>query len=205
MATTTQSSPSVDPSRDPSGDPATGTYYTAGAKAFHWLTVLVMTGSFALAFVMVELPLGTLKVSLYNWHKTLGLIVLALAVLRLVWRLRHPAPPLPADMPAWERLAAQVTHVALYLFLFAQPLVGLVMSWASGFPTVLFGSFNLPNPIGANQGLFDALVVVHELSAWIILALIAVHAGAALRHHFVKKDQVLRRMLPGRPPGAERR
>jgi cytochrome b561 len=172
--------------------------YTPAAKAFHWLTVLVMAGGFALAFVMVELPLGTLKVSLYNWHKTLGLVVLALAVLRLAWRLRHPAPPMPAEMPAWERAAAHASHVALYLFLFAQPLLGLVMAWASGFPTVLFGSFNLPNPLGANQGLYDSLSEVHELLAWVLLAVVAVHAGAALRHHFVLKDEVLRRMLPGR-------
>lgn len=170
--------------------------YTAGAKVFHWLTVALMAGSFGLAFVMVELPLGLLKIELYNWHKTVGLTILALAVLRLAWRLRHPPPPMPEDMAAWERLAAHAAHLGLYLFLFSQPLVGLVMSWASGFPTILFGSFTLPNPIGTDQALFDVLSAVHFWSAWALLALIALHAGAALRHHFIKKDTVLRRMLP---------
>lgn len=173
--------------------------YGSGAKVFHWLTALLMAGSFILAFIMVELPIGPLKIDLYNWHKTIGLTILGLAVLRLAWRLRHPAPPLPAGMVAWERWASQATHVALYLFLFSQPLVGLVMSWASGFPTILFDSFTLPSPIAANQALYDALSAVHFWSAWAMLTLIALHAGAALRHHFVKKDDVLRRMLPRRP------
>ncbi|WP_208539217.1 cytochrome b [Algihabitans albus] len=170
--------------------------YTAGAKIFHWLTALLMTGSFLLAVIMVELPLGPLKIDLYNWHKTVGLTILALAVLRLAWRLRHPPPPMPANMATWERLAAHAAHLGLYLFLFSQPLVGLVMSWASGFPTILFGSFILPNPIGTDQALFDTLSAVHFWSAWVLLTLIALHAGAALRHHFIKKDTVLRRMLP---------
>lgn len=170
--------------------------YTAGAKVFHWLTVLLMVAVFLLALIMVELPLGPLKIELYNWHKTVGLTILALAVLRLAWRLRHPPPPMPEDMATWERLAAHAAHLGLYLFLFSQPLVGLVMSWASGFPTILFGSFTLPNPIGTDQALYDALSNVHFWSAWALLALIGLHAGAALRHHFIKKDTVLRRMLP---------
>jgi cytochrome b561 len=101
-------------------------------------------------------------------------------------------------MRAWERWAAGATHVALYGVLFVQPLVGLVMSWASGFPTILFGSFALPSPIATDQALYDTLSRVHEISAWAILALVAVHAGAALRHHVVKRDTVLLRMLPGR-------
>lgn len=182
----------------PAADTESQQGYGASAKILHWLTALLMAGSFILAFIMVELPIGPLKIDLYNWHKTIGLTILGVAVLRLAWRLRHPAPPLPAGMAPWERLAAQATHVALYLFLFSQPLVGLIMSWASGFPTILFDSFTLPNPIGANQNVYDALSAVHFWSAWAILALIAVHAGAALRHHFVKKDDVLRRMLPRR-------
>ncbi len=183
----------------PTPSPHPAVPYSAGAKLFHWLTLLVMIGSFALAFVMVDLPIGPLKVDLYNWHKTLGLAILALAVLRLAWRLTHPAPPLPAALPTWERRAAGATHVALYVLLFGQPLIGLVMAWVSGFPTLLFGVLALPSPLAADQALYDALARLHGLSAWLLLALIALHAGAALRHHFVKRDEVLRRMLPGRP------
>jgi cytochrome b561 len=178
------------------GDPSERPY-TATAKVFHWLTAVLMAGSFGLAFVMVDLENSPLKVDLYNWHKTVGLTILGLATLRLAWRATHPAPPPPPTMATWERVASGISHVTLYAFLFAQPIVGLVMSWASGFPTILFDSFTVPNPIGTDQALYDTLSEVHEISGFVLLGLIAVHAAAAIRHHVVKKDAVLRRMLPG--------
>lgn len=173
------------------------------AQLFHWVTVALVVALFAVAFYMVDLPLSPEKIKTYNLHKSLGLTVLCLAVLRLAWRLVTPPPPLPHDMASWERRAARTSHALLYLMLFAQPLLGLVHSWAANFPVVIYGTITLPNPIGANEPLKNAVVAAHFWLGMAMLGLIALHTLAALKHHVVDRDDILRRMLPGAGPSKE--
>ena len=116
--------------------------------------------------------------------------------MRLAWRLRHPPPPLPAGLPAWERAAARVTHALFYLLLLVQPLIGFLQSNAANFPVVAWGVLPLPALIGSDEALGETLILVHENVARVLLGLIVLHVAAALRHHFLLKDDVLRRMLP---------
>lgn len=171
--------------------------YGTVALAAHWLVFLLVVALFAIAWYMTGLPLGPEKIRIYNLHKSIGVLVLSLMALRLLWRWISPPPPLPSDMADWERLAAQASHILLYTLLLTQPVVGIVHSWSANFPVVVFGLFSLPNLTGPSEALKAFLGATHFWIGWALLALIAVHAAAALRHHFVLRDDVLRRMLPG--------
>ncbi|WP_155992429.1 cytochrome b/b6 domain-containing protein [Fodinicurvata fenggangensis] len=165
-------------------------------RALHWLLAFALIGQGIFGLYMVSMANSPQKIEFYNLHKSIGLTILVLVILRLVWRWRHPPPPLPAGMPAWERLAARASHVLLYCLMLAMPASGLVIGFASGFPTVVYGLFNLPSPIEANEELMHFMSSLHFYLATALLLLVLVHAAAALRHHFLLKDTVLRRMLP---------
>ncbi len=171
--------------------------YGALAQLFHWVTVALVIALIVIAAYMTDLPLGPEKLKVYNLHKSLGVTVLLLTGLRLVWRRISPPPPLPPGMIAWERLAAKTSHLLLYLLLFAQPIIGILHSWAANFPVVIYGWLTLPNLTGPDPGLKEFLEQTHNFLGWSLCGLFLVHAGAALRHHFQLKDDVLRRMLPG--------
>jgi cytochrome b561 len=171
--------------------------YGAVAQGLHWIIAALFAVQFALAWYMDDLPIGPHKVEMYNLHKSFGLVVLLLAAIRLAWRLRNPAPPWPEHMADWEKRAARASHILLYAVLFVQPVSGLIMALAAEFPTTVFGLFNLPDPLGTVEWLKDAMLAVHWWGSWFVLALIAVHVAAALRHHFWLRDDVLKRMLPG--------
>ena len=176
------------------------TAYGALAQGFHWLIFALIVALFAIGWYMEDLPLGPDKIKIYNLHKSIGVLVLSLAVLRLLWRFITPPPPLPSGMADWERRAAAASHVMLYLLIFAQPVIGILHSNAANFPVVVFGSLTLPAVIGPSEALKKALGAAHYWGSWAILGMVVLHAGAALRHHFVVKDDVLRRMLPGGRP-----
>lgn len=171
--------------------------YGLVAQGAHWLVFLLVAALFGIAWYMVDLPLGPEKIKIYNLHKSIGVTVLSLMLLRLIWRQISRPPPLPRGTPAWERAAAHASHVLLYTLLLVQPTVGIVHSWSANFPVVVFGLFILPNLTGPSESLKELLSAVHYWGGWILLALIATHVGAALRHHFLLRDDVLRRMLPG--------
>ena len=119
------------------------------------------------------------------------------AVLRLVWRRISPPPALPDGMKDWERRAARTSHALLYGILFVQPTIGILHSWAADFPIVIYGQVSLPNPMSADKSLQDALNLAHRWLGWSLVGLIALHAAAALKHHLIDRDDVLRRMVPG--------
>ena len=168
----------------------------AAAQLLHWLIVALIITQFTLATLFDDLPPSARKLALLARHKSVGITILMLAVLRLLWRSTNPTPPLPATLRPWERSLARLTHALLYLLLFAVPLAGWTMSSARGFPVSWFGFFTLPDLVPKNKALYEVLVTTHGILAWTLGVVAIIHMLAALKHHFVLKDDVLRRMLP---------
>jgi cytochrome b561 len=171
--------------------------YKSGAKALHWLLALMVFGLLGLGLYMTGLKTTPQKIQLYMTHKSVGLTVLLLMLIRLLYRWRNPAPALPAAMAAWQKRLASLTHIALYLLLFAMPISGWLMNSASGFPMKYFGWFRVPDLIARDAERLAFFKTAHEYIAWTLIALLALHVLAALKHHFLNRDDVLRRMLPG--------
>ena len=169
--------------------------YTRTAITLHWGLLLLLLGAFGLGLYMTELPNGIQKLKLYNWHKWAGATFLALSLLRLAWRLTH-APPPPPPMPDWQRRAAAGVQVAMYVMFFVVPLVGWAYSSAVGYPLVWFGVLPLPDWVPQDRELARAIKPWHERAAWLLALLIALHVAAALKHHFLDRDGLLRRMAP---------
>jgi cytochrome b561 len=173
--------------------------YTATAKILHWLMAALIIGTFLLGLTMVDMPgITPTKLKYFNWHKWAGVTVLALAVMRLLWRLTHPAPPLPASLPKWQKTVAESTHYLLYILIFAVPLSGYFYSLAAGFKVVYLGLLPLPVLIDPNSELKPLLKTLHYVLNMGLAALVVAHIGAALQHHFIDRDDVLTRMLPQR-------
>ncbi len=170
--------------------------YGAVAQALHWLIALLIAAMFGLGWFMTSLPIGQQKFELYQLHKSLGITILALVLVRLAWRLVKGAPAWPPGMRPLERRAAGLAHAALYGLILAQPVIGFLQSNAANFPVVLWERWPLPALIGSNQPLAERLLGLHGLMAFVLLLLVALHVLAALRHHFWLKDGVLQRMLP---------
>jgi len=174
--------------------------YTATAKWLHWVGAALILANLGLGLTMVDMPgITPTKLRYFNWHKWVGVTILMLATLRLIWRWSHRPPALPDSMPRRERRIAAVSHALLYVLMFALPLSGYFYSLAAGFPVVYLGLLPLPVLIEPNPALKEPLVTLHHLLAWTMIALLLVHAGAALKHRFVDHDDVLQRMLPRRP------
>ncbi|PWE17596.1 cytochrome B [Marinicauda salina] len=182
--------------------------YTTIAIAFHWTIAILLVGMVFYGWWMEEVRDaafdGEVSVerasAVYNWHKTIGLTILVLSLGRLAWRLGHKPPALPAAMPGWERLAARFTHVAFYAIMIGAPIAGYVAasSYGEGFPILAFNAVELPKlPVPRTEDFHEAAGSIHGAVGWVILVLLAVHAGAAFKHHFVDRDGVLTRMIPG--------
>ncbi|HEV7715489.1 MAG TPA: cytochrome b [Steroidobacteraceae bacterium] len=166
------------------------------AQLLHWLIVALIILQFVLAFLEQRLPLSLAKLIMLARHKSFGITILMLAVIRLLWRWMNPTPELPNTLKPYERALAKLTHFALYAILFIQPLSGWMMSSARKFPVSWFNLFQLPDLVAPNRALYDFLHAFHATLAWILVGVAVLHAAAALKHHFVLKDDVLRRMLP---------
>lgn len=179
--------------------------YGSVAMLLHWVIALSIIGMIALGLYMHDLPLNDpQKFPLYQLHKSIGLTILGLSVFRLLWRLVNRVPPLPDGLKAWERFAARFTHFAFYVMMIGIPLVGWAMVSASpwGLPTYWFGVAQVPHlpyfSTAPNKAeLEGTLKFIHYWLAIGTLGLLALHVGAALKHHFILKDDVLKRMLPG--------
>jgi cytochrome b561 len=172
--------------------------YDAVAIALHWLMAAVILALLVLGFVMTaQKPGSPLQFQLYQIHKSLGALVLCLTLVRLGWRLAHRPPPLPSAMAGWEQQAARLGHATLYGLMLALPLVGWAVVSTSPFniPTLLFGQIMLPH-LPLPKDIHGPAKLAHAIGAWIMIATLIGHVGAALRHHIVLKDDVLSRMLP---------
>jgi cytochrome b561 len=176
--------------------------YTRTAIALHWLIAILVVAQFAWGWWMVGIPKDPVgpRVNAFNLHKSVGLTILALMIVRLAWRARHPAPALP-PMPRWQARVARTTHVALYAALLLQPLVGYLGSEVSGYPVKYFG-LTLPGWAGKHEALKEVLSLVHLATSWAIATLVTLHVAGALKHALVERDGLLARMGlgRGRPP-----
>ena len=177
--------------------------YGSFAKLLHWSIVLLIVPQYFLVEGAEELPEGSAQAAqLMDLHKSLGLLVLILAVVRIAWKIVNRPHPAPIGEVVWQRKAAAAGHGLLYLLILLQPLTGWIMVSASGNPVSLFGWLTFPALVGTNHDLHEALEEVHEVLFWLIVTVAAIHVAAALFHHWVLKDQTLRRMLPFSRPRA---
>ena len=180
---------------------ATGRY-TGFAIALHWLLAVAILTAFGVGLYMTGLGMSPTKLKLINWHKWAGVSILFLSAVRLLWRLSHRPPELPASiargMPAWQKVAHHGTHWLMYGLFFAVPLLGWAYSSAHGYPIVWFGVLPLPDFVPVDKALAEAIKPWHEVSAFALIGLVVLHVAAALKHHFIDRDGLLLRMRPGR-------
>ncbi|MGF1474115.1 MAG: cytochrome b [Geminicoccaceae bacterium] len=169
------------------------------AIALHWLMALMIIGMLVAGTIMVDWPDDDLetKFRLYQLHKSFGITLLALTILRLAWRLLQPVPPLPESAPGWMRVGAGLSHMLLYGLMLAIPVAGWLMASASplGIPTQIFGLFTLPHLVAASEPAEALYKAIHYWLGNALILLLVVHVAAALKHHFVDRDAVLVRML----------
>lgn len=171
--------------------------YSRTAILLHWTIAVLIIGAFTLGLVMTDMPgFSPTKLKYYSWHKWTGVTVLALAALRLLWKLMTPAPPYAATMKRWEKAAAHATHGLLYLLMFAVPLSGYYYTLAAGVPVVYFGLIPLPVLLDADPVLKPLLKGLHYWLTMGLAAVVTLHVAAALKHAFIDRDGVMRRMLP---------
>jgi cytochrome b561 len=172
--------------------------YTATARALHWLTAVLVLIQIPLGLAIVNLKLGPAQDALYNLHKSIGAILIPIVLIRLVYRLTHPPAPLPPDIPAPQRFAAHALHWILYALLVVQGSIGWIATSAYPAPIPVFGLFELPPIWGEDRALAEKLYVVHRWIGITLAVLLVGHVGAALQHHFLRRDRVLMRMVTGR-------
>jgi cytochrome b561 len=174
--------------------PPAASHYTRTALCLHWLMAVLIVGGFTLGVSMTNMAISPLKLRMFSWHKWVGITVLGLALLRVLWRLTHAPPPF-IPMPAWQRLIARAVHGLLYILMLAAPLTGWAYTSAAGFPVVYLSLWRLPDLVDKSKELAAVLVRVHGLCTLALAAIVVLHAAAALQHHFIHRDDTLRRML----------
>jgi cytochrome b561 len=181
-----------------SNEQSASLHYTGTAKVLHWLVALIIIGLFVLGQYMSDLSMSPRKLQLYSWHKWFGVTVFLLVLMRLGWRLTHQPPRLPAQMPKLQQLASHVGHMTLYGLMLAIPISGWLMSSAKGYQTVWFGVLPIPDLLGKDKLLGDLLAELHGALNGVLMFIVVIHVIAALKHHFIDRDDVLKRMLPSR-------
>lgn len=175
----------------------TRTRWGAVSQLLHWLIVALLAVQTTLGLIGLELPLGVEKLATLARHESLGITILALALIRLLWRWMNPTPTLPDNLRPHERLLARLTHAGLYALLFALPLTGWTMTSARGFPISWFNLVQLPDLVAKSPVLYHVLIETHATLAVALGLIVALHIAGALKHHFLLKDDILRRMVPG--------
>ena len=166
------------------------------SMVFHWLIALLIIALATIGLIMTDMANSPTKINVYQLHKSIGIIVLALAALLLLWRLATRAPVPLAGTPRWQRIAASGTHAALYAMMLVMPLSGWLFNSAANFPLKWFGLVKLPALWGPDPAVKQWARDVHEYGFYVLAALVLLHVGAALWHHWFVKDATLARMLP---------
>lgn len=174
----------------------THTEYGYIAILLHWIMAALIIALLILGLYMTNLPIGLQKLKLYGWHKELGVLALGLVIIRILWRYSNITPSLTPLLPLWEAIAARCTHWIFYLLMIALPITGWIMSSAAGLPVSFFGLFVLPDIVSANEEYRILFQQIHQWLGYAIIAFICLHVAAACKHHFINKDDIMRRMLP---------
>jgi cytochrome b561 len=166
------------------------------AIALHWFIAITMLGSLALAWYLEDLD-GEDKIYWLALHKSVGMVIFVAAIVRLLWRIRHPAPAYSFTMPRWQHFASHMTHILLYVLLFSMPITGYIAETARGRDTAFFGLFPIPALAPLNRKLSFYALTVHDWSQYGVYALVLLHVGAALYHQTILRDRLMSRMWPG--------
>jgi len=173
-------------------------HYGAVTKVFHWMLFLMLTFSVVGGNFLVSLPKGAEKLEMIGMHKSFGAVILTLIIARFFWRLINVAPKDVTDTPDIQKILANVMHWGLYVLMFAQPISGILMTQSAGYPISFFGLFEFPMWLDKDKSLAEFFRSVHGV-IWIMLAVAVFgHVSAALQHHFIKKDNTLKKMMPGK-------
>ncbi|MFD2261377.1 cytochrome b [Lacibacterium aquatile] len=169
--------------------------YSPSLKILHWMMAAMMLTALCTGFLMIRIDGGSLQNSLFDLHRSLGVTILLLAPIRVAVHFLTPRPgPVPGLAPI-QQLAANGVHLALYAAFFAQPIVGLIGTQAFGAPILVWSLVEVPVFFQKDEALSKLLLGLHGLGAWVLLVLIGAHIGAALHHHFIRRDGLIRRML----------
>jgi len=171
--------------------------YSTTAKLFHWTAALLILTIVPMGLLMGRIPEGPVQDNLFFLHKSLGALILLIMTLRIIYRFAHGAPHPEPTLKPWERAASETVHWALYAMLLATPLVALWGYSVYGQPAPFFGIFEIGPFTAKDEHFAEQIFYVHGWMGWIVGALLVMHIGAALNHHFMRGDGVLRRMLPG--------
>jgi cytochrome b561 len=163
------------------------------AILLHWIIAILIIGLLAEGLYMVKMAISLEKLKFFGWHKEYGILVLLLVVARTMWRIGNITPEL--DLPWWEVLAARSVHLAFYAFMFALPITGWLITSSAGLPVSFFGWFVLPDLVTANPEHMEQFEFFHKWLGYALILTICMHTAAALKHHFIDKDDILRRML----------
>ncbi len=179
--------------------------YSNMAVAIHWITAVLVLFQIWLGLSFGDMAPGPERAQLFTWHKTIGALILLATLARLTYRMMNPPPEFPADLPKWERAAAVWNHRIFYILLIGLPIGGLVAvsGHAKGPTTPLLGGVPLPVIPGISESMAETAGGLHEALAWVLIALIVVHAGAALKHQFVDRSSASGRMPPFQPRHGE--
>lgn len=169
------------------------------AQALHWLVAVLVLAQIGIGLYAANLPVSLARLQWLSRHKSLGLAILALVLLRLGWRALNPPPELPGSMPHWERRAALATHRLFYLLLVLAPLAGWLYASAAGLSVNWFDLFQVPDLVSKDRQLAELFKALHIGLVALLALLVAVHVGAALRHGLLLRDGVMHRMLPWKP------
>lgn len=169
--------------------------YTTVARLLHWIMAVLILFTVPVGFVLLALPQGWVQNTLFDLHRSIGVLLFVLVVMRIAWRLTHPPPPLPDDLPAWQHLASGTVHRLLYVVLLIQPIIGWWGTSAFGAPINVFWLFELPPLVSKDELAAKQILAWHGIVGIALSVTVAIHISAALFHHFVRRDEVLRRML----------
>ena len=170
--------------------------YSGTAMLLHWLVSLLIVVQFALVWTADSLPRGETPSLLMAFHRSVGMTILMLAIIRLAWRGLHKPPAFPATMPAWEKLLATLTHWGLYALIFLMPLSGWLLTSTAGRKVEWFWLFAFPDLMAKDRPRHEWFESAHEFMSWLLLALAVLHIVAVIWHMLVRKDKLLSRMLP---------
>ncbi len=173
------------------------THYSSGSKLFHWVIAFIVITMLSVSFFLESVPEQYQSLA-YAIHKSLGLTVLFLTVLRFFLIMYRGKPVLPPTVSMWDKVVSRIVQYSFYLFLIVMPICGWIMSVAANRVPVYLGLIPMPLPIEANKALAKLMNQAHETIAWVLIVLVVLHVAGALKHHFIDKDNVLKRMLPGK-------